>query len=122
MPTIGNLICLTPRDSYVVDEPIRRRGLLGRLERATGPFVRSPGIGFPYLIGFLRKNGVLSDGTRVVVQHDKIEGATPFHSAFIAKDFVCKLERAHLRICNAVVIDDVLLSKAFDLFFQPGGL
>ncbi|MBI4161320.1 MAG: radical SAM protein [Acidobacteria bacterium] len=78
MATIGNLICLTPRDSYVVDEPIRRRGLLGRLERRVGPFVRSPGIGFPYLIGFLRKNGVLSGGTRVVVQHDKIEGPTPF--------------------------------------------
>src|SRR2546422_2400281 len=78
MTTIGNLICLTPRDSYVVDEPIRRRGLLGRLEGAIGPFVRSPGIGFPYLIGFLRKNGVLSSATRVAVQHDKIEGPTPF--------------------------------------------
>jgi radical SAM superfamily enzyme YgiQ (UPF0313 family) len=78
MPTIGNLICLTPRDSYVVDEPIRRTGLLGRLERAVGPFVRSPGIGFPYLVGFLRKNHVLEPSTRVVVQHDKIEGPTPF--------------------------------------------
>ena len=78
MTTIGNLICLTPRDSYVVDEPIRRRGLLGRLEGATGPFVRSPGIGFPYLVGFLRKDRVLSSGTRVAVQHDKIEGPTPF--------------------------------------------
>jgi len=80
MALIGNLICLTPRDSYVVDEPIRRRGLLGRLERSIGPFVRSPGIGFPYLVGFLRKNGVLTDATRVVVQHDKIEGATPFEA------------------------------------------
>ncbi len=78
MATIGNLICLTPRDSYVVDEPIRRRGLLGHLERSIGPFVRSPGIGFPYLVGFLRKNRVLADATRVVVQHDKIEGPTPF--------------------------------------------
>jgi len=78
MTTIGNVICLTPRDSYVVDGPIRRRGLLGRLERSTGPFVRSPGIGFPYLIGFLRKNGVLPNDTRVVVQHDKIEGPIPF--------------------------------------------
>ena len=78
MPTIGNLICLTPRDSYMVDEPIRRRGLLARLERSTGPFVRSPGIGFPYLIGFLRKNGALSEDTRIVVQHDKIEGPTSF--------------------------------------------
>ena len=78
MATIGNLICLTPRDSYVVDEPIRRKGLLGRLERSIGPFVRSPGIGFPYLIGFLRKNGALPAATRIVVQHDKIEGPTPF--------------------------------------------
>ncbi len=80
MATIGNLICLTPRDSYLVDEPLRRRGLLGRLERSTGPFVRSPGIGFPYLIGFLRKNGVLTGATRVAVQHDKIEGPTPFET------------------------------------------
>ncbi len=78
MASIGNLICLTPRDSYVVDEPIRKRGLLGGLERKTGPFVRSPGIGFPYLVGFLRKNGVITEATRVVVQHDKIEGPTPF--------------------------------------------
>ena len=78
MLTIGNLICVTPRDSYVVDEPMARNGLLGRLERLTGPFVRSPGIGFPYIIGFLRKNGLLPDGCRVVVQHDKIEGPTPF--------------------------------------------
>ncbi|MBI1950995.1 MAG: cobalamin B12-binding domain-containing protein [Acidobacteria bacterium] len=78
MATIGNVICLTPRDSYVVDEPIRKKGLLGRLERSIGPFVRSPGIGFPYLIGFLRKNGVLPGTTRIVVQHDKIEGPTPF--------------------------------------------
>src|SRR5439155_4876342 len=78
LPTIGNLICLTPRDSYVVDGPVRRRGVLGRLEGRIGPFVRSPGIGFPYLVGYFRKHGVLSDATRVVVQHDKIEGATPF--------------------------------------------
>ena len=51
-----------------------------------------------------------------------IEGLTPFRAARQAKGFVCKLKRAHLRICNAVVIDDVLRSKAFDLFFQPGGL
>lgn len=78
MATIGNLICLTPRDSYVVDEPVRKKGLLGRLERSIGPFVRSPGIGFPYLVGYFRKNGVLDAGTRVVVQHDKIEGAASF--------------------------------------------
>lgn len=78
MRTIGNLVCLTPRDSYVVDEPIRKKGLLGRLEQKTGPFVRSPGIGYPYLVGFLRKSGAITDATRVVVQHDKIEGATPF--------------------------------------------
>ncbi len=78
MAVIGNLICLTPRDSYVVDEPIRRRGVLGHLERSIGPFVRSPGIGFPYLVGFLRKNGVLDDAIRVIVQHDKIEGPMPF--------------------------------------------
>jgi radical SAM superfamily enzyme YgiQ (UPF0313 family) len=78
MPRIGNLLCLTPRDSYVVDEPMRKRGFLGRLEKSTGPFVRSPGIAFPYLVGYLRKNGVLGPGTRVAVQHDKIEGATPF--------------------------------------------
>jgi radical SAM superfamily enzyme YgiQ (UPF0313 family) len=78
LATIGNLICLTPRDSYLVDEPIRRRGWLGSLERSIGPFVRSPGIGFPYLVGFLRKNGALADATRVAVQHDKIEGPTSF--------------------------------------------
>jgi hypothetical protein len=77
---IGNLICLTPRDSYVVDEPVRAKGLLGRLEGTIGPFVRSPGIGFPYLVGFFRKNGVLGADTRVAVQHDKIEGATPFET------------------------------------------
>jgi radical SAM superfamily enzyme YgiQ (UPF0313 family) len=85
MATIGNLICLTPRDSYVVDEPIRRKGILGRLERSIGPFVRSPGIAFPYLVGFFRKNGVIGDATRVVVQHDKIEGATPFAEIFAQK-------------------------------------
>ena len=85
MPTIGNLICLTPRDSYVVDEPIRKKGMLGGLERTIGPFVRSPGIGFPYLVGFLRKNGVLADSTRVVVQHDRIEGATPFEEILADK-------------------------------------
>jgi hypothetical protein len=78
MPVIGNLICLTPRDSYVVDEPIRRRGLLGRLEAKAGPFFRNPGIGFPYLIGYLRKHDILTAATNVAVQHDKIEGATPF--------------------------------------------
>src|SRR6185295_2299525 len=78
MPSIGNLLCLTPRDSYVVDEPMRKRGFLGRLEVSTGPFVRSPGIGFPYLVGFLRKTGALDPDTHVAVQHDKIEGATPF--------------------------------------------
>src|SRR5256712_4935345 len=80
MAPIGNLLCLPPRDSSVVDEPVRKKGLLGRLERSIGPFFRSPGIGFPYLVGFLRKNGVLTDATRVVVQHDKIEGPTPFET------------------------------------------
>ncbi|HET9482033.1 MAG TPA: cobalamin-dependent protein, partial [Candidatus Polarisedimenticolia bacterium] len=80
MPSIGNLICVTPRDSYVVDEPIGRNGILGRLERLTGPFMRSPGIGFPYIVGFLRQNGLMPEGCRVVVQHDKIEGPTPFES------------------------------------------
>ena len=79
MAVIGNLICLTPRDSYVVDEPVRK-GFLGRLERSIGPFFRSPGIGFPYLIGFLRKNGTVTSETRVAVQHDKIEGPTPFEA------------------------------------------
>lgn len=78
MALIGNLICLTPRDSYVADEPVRWTGLLGRLEQKTGPFFRSPGIAFPYIVGFLRRNGVLTDDDRVVVQHDKIEGPTPF--------------------------------------------
>ncbi len=78
MPSIGNLICLTPIESYVADEPIRQNGLLRRLERRAGAFVRSPGIGFAYLAGFLRKNGILDDSTRIVVQHDRIEGATPF--------------------------------------------
>jgi hypothetical protein len=82
---IGNLICLTPRDSYVVDAPIRSRGVLGRLESRIGPFVRSPGIGFPYLIGFFRKHAVLGAGTRIVVQHDKIEGATPFSEILAEK-------------------------------------
>jgi radical SAM superfamily enzyme YgiQ (UPF0313 family) len=85
MASIGNLICLTPRDSYVVDEPVRRKGVLGRLERSIGPFVRSPGIGFPYLIGFFRKNGILDQDTHVVVQHDKIEGATPFEEILTDK-------------------------------------
>jgi hypothetical protein len=83
--SIGNLICLTPRDSYVVDEPIGRNGLLGRLERMAGPFVRSPGIGFPYIVGFLRKNGLLPAGCRVVAQHDKIEGPTPFEAILARK-------------------------------------
>ncbi len=78
MPTIGNVLCLTPRDSYVVDEPIRKRGILGRMEMSTGPFVRSPGIGYPYLIGFLKKTGVIGPDTAVAVQHDKIEGPTSF--------------------------------------------
>ena len=78
MPTVGNLICLTPRDSYLADFPRSRNGPLGWLERRTGPFVRSPGIAFPYLVGFLKKNGVLTGAMNVAVQHDKIEGATPF--------------------------------------------
>lgn len=85
MAEIGNLICLTPRDSYIVDAPLRNRGLLGRLEGRIGPFFRSPGIGFPYLIGFLRKHAVLGAGTRIVVQHDKIEGATPFAEILLDK-------------------------------------
>ncbi|HZI94482.1 MAG TPA: cobalamin-dependent protein [Patescibacteria group bacterium] len=78
MPTVGNLICLTPRDSYMVDDAAGKNGLLARLERLTGPFVRSPGIAFPYLVGYMRRNGALRESTRVVVQHDKIEGPTSF--------------------------------------------
>jgi hypothetical protein len=85
MSTIGNVICLTPRDSYVVDEPIARRGALGRLERRLGPFVRSPGLAYPYLVGYLRQIGALDPGTRVVVQHDKIEGLTPFAEILATK-------------------------------------
>ncbi len=85
MPAIGNLICLTPRDSYVVDEPIGRSGLMGRIERRTGPFVRSPGIGFPYIVGYLRKHGLMPAGCHVVVQHDKIEGPTPFEKILSEK-------------------------------------
>lgn len=85
MATIGNLICLTPRDSYVVDEPIRRKGLLSHLERSIGPFVRSPGVAFPYLVGFLKKNGLVDDTIRVAVQHDRIEGATPFEEVLAHK-------------------------------------
>lgn len=65
--------------------PIRRRGILGRLEDRAGPFVRSPGIAFPYLIGFLRKNKVLTDDTRLVMQHDRIEGPTPFEEILADK-------------------------------------
>lgn len=85
MASIGNLICLTPRDSYVADDPVGRSGLLVRLERRTGPFMRSPGIGFPYIIGFLRKNGLMPRGCRLVVQHDKIEGPTPFERILTRK-------------------------------------
>jgi radical SAM superfamily enzyme YgiQ (UPF0313 family) len=84
MACIGNLICLTPVESYVVDEPTPRKGLLGRFERWTGPFVRSPGIGFAYLVGFLRKNGFLGDA-HVVVQHDRLEGQTPFERIMAEK-------------------------------------
>ncbi|HXI02966.1 MAG TPA: hypothetical protein VNI57_07290, partial [Candidatus Saccharimonadales bacterium] len=85
MPSIGNLICLTPLESYVVDNPPRRNGILGKLERRIGPFVRSPGIAFPYIVGFLRKSGALSPATRVVVQHDRIEGAIPFDEILTEK-------------------------------------
>ncbi len=78
MPRLGNLICLTPENSYVVDEPIQTTGLLKRIEDRIGPFVRSPGIGFAYLVGYFRKNGIIDDSTRVVVQHDRLEGITPF--------------------------------------------
>ncbi|HKY31414.1 MAG TPA: hypothetical protein VJV23_02675 [Candidatus Polarisedimenticolia bacterium] len=78
MPSLGHLICLTPRDSYLADNPACRRGPIGWLEARTGPFVRSPGIAFPYLVGFLRRSGALPENSRVVVQHDKIEGAIPF--------------------------------------------
>ena len=69
----------------MVDGPPRRNGVLGRLERSIGPFVRSPGIAFPYLVGFLRRNGSLEPETRVVVQHDKIEGATSFEELLGSK-------------------------------------
>jgi B12 binding domain len=85
VPTIGNILCLTPLDSYVADEPIRHWGVLRRLEQRLGMFVRSPGVGFPYLIGFLRKHDVITAATRVAVQHDKIEGATPFETIVAEK-------------------------------------
>ena len=85
MGSIGNLICLHPRDSYLIDSPMPVKGFLSRLERRTGPFLRSPGIGFPYLVGFFRKNGVIPDSTRIVVQHDQIEGVTPFQNIIDAK-------------------------------------
>src|SRR5262245_44722682 len=47
------------------------------------------------------------------------EGVTPLQTALLAKRLVCKLKRAHLRICTAVIVDDVLHSKASDLFFPP---
>lgn len=77
MVNIDNLICLSPKDSYLVDSPVKRKGFLGELERKTGPFVRSPGVGYPYLIGFLRKNKIITDSTRLVLQHDLIEGIRP---------------------------------------------
>ena len=85
MGNIGNLICLHPRDSYLIDSPMPVKGFLSSLERRTGPFLRSPGIGFPYLVGFFRKNGVIPDSTRIVVQHDQIEGVTPFQNIIDAK-------------------------------------
>ncbi|MEE8111510.1 MAG: cobalamin-dependent protein, partial [Acidobacteriota bacterium] len=85
MGSIGNLICLHPRDSYLIDSPMPVKGFLSSLERRTGPFLRSPGIGFPYLVGFFRKNGVIPDSTRIVVQHDQIEGVTPFQNIIDAK-------------------------------------
>ena len=78
MTTIGNLICLTPAESYLIDEPLKKKGVLGRLESWTGPFVRNVGMAYPYLVGFLRKHKILDDDTRIVMQHDKIEGTTPF--------------------------------------------
>src|SRR5258708_36202985 len=51
-----------------------------------------------------------------------VEGVAPFCGAFPAKGFVCELERLRLRICNAVVVDEVLPAEAFDLVFQAGGL
>ncbi len=85
MGSIGNLLCLTPLDSYLIDEPVDTRKFLARLERKTGSFLRSPGVGFPYLIGHLRRHGVISPPTRVAVQHDRIEGQTPFESILKTK-------------------------------------
>jgi tRNA A37 methylthiotransferase MiaB len=85
MNAIGNLICLSPRDSYLVDEPIGSKGVLARLEKRAGLFFRSPGVGYPYLVGFFRKNGVIDDSTRVVVQHDLIEGPTSFENVLGTK-------------------------------------
>lgn len=95
MPAIGNLICLTPQESCVVEAPIKNNGLLRRLERKNGPFLRSPGIGFPYMVGFLRKNGILTHSTRVVVQHDKIEGVTPFANIMAGKNLTGVLGGVH---------------------------
>jgi radical SAM superfamily enzyme YgiQ (UPF0313 family) len=78
MSTVGNLICLTPIESYAADLPRNRNGVLGRLERKMGPYIRSPGIAFPYLVGYLRQHNAMNPETNVVVQHDKIEGTTPF--------------------------------------------
>jgi hypothetical protein len=85
MGSIGNLICLTPLDSYLIDEPVDTKKLLARLERKTGSFLRSPGVGFPYLVGYLRKHGVIGPSTHVAVQHDRIEGQTPFESILKTK-------------------------------------
>src|SRR5262249_13604830 len=44
----------------------------------------------------------------------------PLRTPFAPKHVVCKLERAHLRMRHALVIDDVLLSNTFDRLLQAG--
>src|SRR5262245_3719440 len=50
----------------------------------------------------------------------RIEGAMPFGAAFPTKHVVRKRKRTHLRLRHALVIDDVLFSKAFDRVLQTG--
>jgi hypothetical protein len=51
-----------------------------------------------------------------------VERVAPFGGAAPAKGFVCELEGPQLRICNPVIVDEVLLPQAFDVLFQARGL
>ena len=46
----------------------------------------------------------------------------PFCSALPAKRLVCEFERPQLRLCDALIVDNVLPAQALDLLFQAGGL